>query len=410
MNILVISHYAGSPSHGMAFRPYYLGREWVRMGHDVTIVASSFSHLRSHQPDTRGRITEEELDGIRYRWYRCPEYEGNGAGRARNVLSFVRQVWFDSPRLASRFRPDLVIASSTYPFDVLPAARIVKATSATFVHEVHDLWPLTLVELMNQSERNPFIVTMQWAEEYGYRNADYVVALLPKADEHMRRHGMDAAKFRHIPNGVVLSEWTADPGPLPEEHRAVLDRIHEQGRFAVCYLGGHTATDTLDTLLDASAQLEDRNVSTVLVGQGPEKEQLQRHAETLGLRHTYFLPHVHKHLVPAVLSEVDACYIGWRRSPIYRFGVCPNKLMDYMMAGKPVIHAIEAGNNLVDEARCGVNVSPDDAGAIVSAVEELTGLSEEERRSMGQRGRAYVTEHHDYSVLAARFLALVGNE
>ena len=30
MNILLINHYAGSPQHGMEYRPYYLAREWVR--------------------------------------------------------------------------------------------------------------------------------------------------------------------------------------------------------------------------------------------------------------------------------------------------------------------------------------------------------------------------------------------
>lgn len=45
MNIILINHYAGSNIHGMEFRPYYLAREWVKMGHNVTIIAASFSHL-----------------------------------------------------------------------------------------------------------------------------------------------------------------------------------------------------------------------------------------------------------------------------------------------------------------------------------------------------------------------------
>ena len=82
-------------------------------------------------------------------------------------------------------------------------------------------------------------------------------------------------------------------------------------------------------------------VALVFVGQGPEKRALQRRARQTGLENTVFLPPVPKTSMPALLTSMDACFIGWNRKPIYRFGVSPNKLFDYMMAGRPVIRAIE---------------------------------------------------------------------
>ena len=82
MNILLINHYAGSVRHGMEFRPYYLAREWVKSGHNVQIVAASFSHIRADQPEMSGAAQKSEvIDGIDYRWYRAPSHAGNGAGR-----------------------------------------------------------------------------------------------------------------------------------------------------------------------------------------------------------------------------------------------------------------------------------------------------------------------------------------
>ena len=78
------------------------------------------------------------------------------------------------------------------------------------------------------------------------------------------------------------------------------------------------------------------------------------------------------------------------------------------MAGKPVIHAVEAANDLVAEAGCGVTVLPEDVGALVAGVDRLRGLAPSERQAMGQRGRDYVVAHHDYSVLARRFLEAIG--
>ena len=93
MNILLINHYAGSPEHGMEYRPYYLAREWVRLGHDVTIVAASFSHLRTREPQVNGKVTTEEIGGIRYIWLKTPPYPENGPERALNVFSFTHQLF-----------------------------------------------------------------------------------------------------------------------------------------------------------------------------------------------------------------------------------------------------------------------------------------------------------------------------
>jgi hypothetical protein len=65
------------------------------------------------------------------------------------------------------------------------------------------------------------------------------------------------------------------------------------------------------------------------------------------------LPPIPKAQIPAFLAAIDIAYIGWQRVPIYRFGIAPNKLMDYMMAGCAVLHSVEAGNDPVAEAGCG---------------------------------------------------------
>ena len=93
--------------------------------------------------------------------------------------------------------------------------------------------------------------------------------------------------------------------------------------------------------------------------------------------------------------------------PIYRFGIAPNKLMDYMMAGRAVLHSVEAGNDAVAEAGCGLTVAPESAAAVAAGLEALLALPATEREAMGQRGRAFVVAHHDYRMLAQRFIDAV---
>lgn len=81
-----------------------------------------------------------------------------------------------------------------------------------------------------------------------------------------------------------------------------------------------------------------------------------------------------------------------------------NKRMDYMMAARPVLHSVEAGNDPVAEAACGVTVAPENPQAIADGIQRLARLPEEERRAVGERGRAYILKHQTYSVLAEKFL------
>src|SRR5579862_4048776 len=97
-NILYINHYAGSIHHGMEYRPYYLAREWVRQGHTVTIVASSYSHVRQHNPDfndpsllpirnlSAKHYRQQNIDGINYIWCKTPSYSENGIMRVVNIF------------------------------------------------------------------------------------------------------------------------------------------------------------------------------------------------------------------------------------------------------------------------------------------------------------------------------------
>ena len=408
MNILLINHYAGSPRDGMEYRPYYLAREWVRAEHRVQIVAAAYSHVRTRQPVVTGDALDEVIDGIAYRWLPAPVYVGNGLGRAKNMWAFLSRLWRDTPRLVDEFKPDVVIASSTYPMDIWVARRIARLARAKLVYEVHDLWPASPIELSGMSPRHPFIMLCQKAENDAYRDADVVVSMLPVVAEHMRAHGLDLRKLHIVPNGVALDEWQGEPQPLSSELTTWLAALKRGGRTIVGYAGSHGLPNALDVLLDAAALMRDEPIAFVLVGDGHEKARLARRVRDEGLEQVTMLAPVPKAQIPALLAAFDIAYIGWQRVPIYRFGIAPNKLMDYMMAGRAVLHSVEAGNDPVAEAGCGLTVPPESAAAVAAGLRSLAESSPETRAAMGERGRAFVVANHSYRVLAQRFIDAVG--
>ena len=409
MNILYLNHYAGSPRHGMEYRPYYLAREWVQAGHAVRMLAADFSHVRTRQPDQAGTRHHELIDGIDYHWYPTPAYAGNGLGRVKNIWRFLRQVWREAGRIVREFRPDIVIASSTYPMDIWVAHHIVKLArqqglDCRLVFEVHDLWPLSPIELGGMSSAHPFIRLCQTAENYAYRHADVVVSMLPKVAGHMQDHGLDLRKLHIVPNGITLDEWQGNPPPLREDVAQHMRACKQAGLQLVGYAGSHGTPNALDVMLQAAALLRDAPLAFVLVGDGHEKAALQAQAQQLGLQNVAFFDPIPKAQIPSFLAVTDIAYIGWQHVSIYRFGIAPNKLMDYMMARCVVLHSVEAGNDPVAEAGCGITVPPADPAAIADGLRQLAALDAGTRARMGDAGRQFVLEHHTYPVLARRFL------
>ena len=406
--ILLINHYAGSPAMGMEFRPYYLAREWVKMGHRVDILAADFSHLRTENPKVDHDFSYEMIDGIRYHWVRTRTYDGNGAARAITMEQFLRKLWFAAKKISRKLEPDVIITSSTYPLDTFVGQRLRKtAKHAKLIHEVHDMWPATLIEVGGMSKRNPFTVAMQIGENSAYRNSDLVVSLPPLTEPYMREHGLEEGKWHHIPNGIVEEEW-ADPEPLPEEHRELLSRLRERGRFIVGYFGGHALSNALDVLLDAAAKAEERSsrASFVLVGDGVEKEALQEKAKQMGLKEVYFLPKVPKKAVPSLVEWFDCSYVGAKNSSLYRFGLCMNKIFDSMMAGKPILCAISTPDDIITRNGAGVMVPSDAPEAIDAAVEAWEKAPAEELRQMGEQAHRAAVEKYTYRKLAEDFSTL----
>lgn len=408
MNLLLINHYAGNPSLGMEYRPYYLAREWVRLEHRVRLVAASYSHVRSHQPKVGNTPRLENYDGIEYLWFPTPSYSGNGVGRAKNIWAFLRQVWAASDALVRDMRPDVIIASSTYPMDIWVARRLALKAGAKLVFEVHDLWPLSPIELSGMSRFHPFIMLCQHAEDTAYRVADVVVSMLPKVHDYMTSRGLDLRKLVIVPNGIALDEWEGEPQPLRDDVAQAIAAARSTGHVVVGYAGSHGLPNALDTLLDAAVLLKNEPIRIVMVGDGHEKQSLAQRVQTEGIANVSMFPPIPKAQIPSLLAAIDIAYIGWQRMPLYRFGIAPNKLMDYMMAGCVVLHSVEAGNDPVTEARCGLTVAPKHPEAVAEGLRTLAAMPILERKAMGDRGRSFVREHHAYSVLAHQFLKAIG--
>ena len=138
-------------------------------------------------------------------------------------------------------KPDIVISSCTYPLDIFVAYNIAKKSSAKLVFEIHDLWPLTPIELFGYSKYNPFIILLQYAETFAFKRSDKIISILPFPHDYVKSKGVDISKLLHVPNGVEvdINVPTIANCQTAESILMQLEDLQKNGYFVVGYFGYH---------------------------------------------------------------------------------------------------------------------------------------------------------------------------
>ena len=401
LNILIINHYAGTDELGMEYRHFYLGQELVRIGHNVTIVAASYSHLRRQQPIVNGWYKYEVNCGLKYCFIKSSSYRKNGIKRFLNMFTFICNLFLLSNKISKEVTPDVVINSSTYPMDIWPAKFIAKKTKAKLVFELHDIWPMSPKEIGGMSHWHPFIQICQIAENCVYNSVDGVVSLLPEVHEYVSDRGICLTKLLICPNGFKSFESQRElPVTLRTEISTYIASAKLENKIIVVYTGSMGLANALDNLLDCAKISSMHQFCFVLVGSGIESKRLNARIGNENIGSVAVFDPIKKSEVSELLGLCDIGYLGAPSHPLYKYDVSQNKFIDYTLANLPIVNATEAGNNLIDDTGCGFTVEPDNPWALSKALIEYASLSLRERTEMGRRGRAYTESNLNYQALA----------
>jgi glycosyltransferase involved in cell wall biosynthesis/O-antigen ligase len=296
-----------------------------------------------------------------------------------------------------RERPQVVVGVSVHPLAALSGYFLAVVKGARFFFEVTDLWPETLIDFGRLRPDGRAARWMRMLERYLFGQAERIIMLWRHTDAYVEAQGVSPAKILWVPHGIELSRY---------DELEPYDGAPERP-FRVMFLGGFVASNSLDSILDAAAVLEKRgraDVKFVLIGSGQERDGLIHRSKSMGLDNVEFRQAVPKRDVGRVMGDADAFIYGLRDLPLYRFGISLNKLTDYLAAGRPILFFGRSTYDPVQDAHAGLSVPPGDPDVLADAVEKLADLTPEERKVMGERGRRYVTEHHNIPRLADRLL------
>ncbi|WP_425918249.1 glycosyltransferase family 4 protein [Acinetobacter sp. TSRC1-2] len=401
--IWIINQYSSTPETGIAGRSYYLSDELSKLGFKVYLIAASNHHLlRLPKLLDSEYLIENINDNFSFVWVNTLKYEeAHSKKRVLNWFRFSHKVKKISSFIKEK--PDVILFSSPSPIGSLGATYLSKYFKVPFIFEVRDIWPLTLVELGGYSENHPFIRFMQWIEDRAYKKSKYVFSNLFNAVEHLKSRGFSSEKFHWIPNGISLAE-VSDKEDLEID---ILEKI-PKNKFIIGYTGTLGVANAMDDLIEAANIIPiNNNIHFVIVGSGKEKEILIRQAKSLNLDNITFIDSIPKKQIQSILALFDICYIGWKKNSLYRFGIAPNKLPEYLYSKKPIIHAFSGKGDLVTQANAGIIVEAENPKAIAEGIMNIYNLTNTQREKLGENGQNFVIENLTYKKIAKKIVNII---
>ena len=391
MHILLIHQAFVAIDEPGGTRHHELARYLAKRGHRVTIIASPISYLTgtTSAPTSKFYPDTEDNHITIIRTYTYPALHRSFGHRVFSFLSFMISSFIAGLRVKS---VDSVWGTSPPIFQGMTAWVLSRLKDVPFLFEVRDLWPAFAIEV--GVLRQPLLIRIsEWLEHFLYTHADRLVVNSPGFISHVEARGADQVEL--IPNGT-------DPGMFDPQKNSSKFRISHglEDKFVVLYAGAHGVSNDLEVVLKAAQRLNDNpRIMFVFLGDGKDKPALIAKATEMGLKNVRFLPPVPKSQMSTALAAADACVAILKQIPLYST-VFPNKVFDYMAAGRPVILAIDGViREVVEKAQAGIFVPPGNPEALANTIKSLNN-NHQMCKEMGENGRNYVEEYYDRENLA----------
>jgi len=399
--IWYISKYVATPtSYNSGGRGYFLMKEIAKLGYTSIIITSDSNQLIK-APVLNKRYYYQNNDNFQIIWIKTIKYKI--AKSFRRILSWIDfELKLFLMRKKELPKPDAIIVSSLSLLTILNGLLLRSVYHCRLIFEIRDIWPLTIIEEGGFKKNNPFVKFLSWIEKIGYKYSDIIVGTMPNLKEHVINVLGYEKNVSCIPMGVDLSLVN---NQLQISEKYITEYI-PKNRFIVAYAGTIGITNALDTFFECAKIMQDEtNIHFLIVGEGDLLPYYQK--KYLNLKNLTFAPKVPKQMVQSILKQCDLLYFSVHKSKVYRYGQSLNKIIDYMVAGKPIIASYTGYPSMINEACCGTYVEAKNINALKNEIIRYYKMPEEELKEIGQRGREWILNNRNYSKLAQEYLSII---
>lgn len=394
----ISKYYASPPNEGSgSTRVFLLMRELSKLGQQVVIFTSStdpYSELKVSPSTTESRT----VDGVKVWLLRGLKYKSSiSLSRIFSWLHF-EYVLFRDFRLESS-KPDVIIISSPSILTIFNGLYFKWKYKSKLIFEVRDIWPLTLVEDVGMSRLNPFIMLMGVIEKIAYKYSHGIVGTMPNLKQHVKKILGYEKAVGFAPMGISADNFK-EPTPLEDSY---VKEFIPENKFLIIYAGTIGVANALETMFSCAATLSsDNDIHFLLVGDGPLLNKYKK--DYAHLTNVTFAPKIKKSQVQSLLVYADLLYFSVANSEVWEYGQSLNKIIDYMVAAKPIMASYSGFPSMLDESGCGIFVPVDDIQLLTLEINRIKNLPANERMAMGQKGKEWLMNNRNYETLAKNYL------
>lgn len=399
-SVWYLSKYAVTPYNGKpGNRSFELMKELSTLGYNVTIITSDANHF-SYEPSFSGRINIKDYDSLKVLWLKTLKYRK--AFSIRRILGWFHFEWrilmLNKNNLP---KPDVIIVSSLSLLTILNGIFLRNKYRSKLIFEIRDIWPLTLTEEGGFSRWNPLVFILSIIEKLGYAKSDYIVGTMPNLGEHVTKVlGYTKPTFC-IPMGLEKD--------FENRSRSVSidfkNRYIDSNQFTVAYAGSIGISNALDQLFEvASSLLNVKSIRFLIIGDGYLKDFYADKYKNL--ENVIFTGKIPKEEIISALQSCDLLYFAVHPSKVWDYGLSLNKMIDYMLAAKPIIASYSGFPSMVNEANCGSFVPSGDMVALQKELLKYFNMSYTDREVLGANGKSWLIANRMYSHLAKNYVKI----
>ncbi len=403
MHILFLTDNFPPEVNAPASRTFEHCREWVRVGHRVTVITGAPNFPKGKVfTGYRNRLWQREtIEGIQV--VRVWTYITANEGFARRTLDYLSFMVTGFLAGLIQRRPDVIVGTSPQFFTNCAAWMLSVFRWRPFVFELRDLWPES-IKTVGAMKDSAILRLLERLELFLYRRAAAVVAVTESFRRNLVSRGIDPSKITVVLNGVDLSRFH----PLARDPE-LAERFGLAGKFVLGYIGTHGMAHALETILETAYRVkelpEGANVRFVLLGDGARKQALKETADRMGLDNVVFLDTVPKADVPRYWSLLDVSIIHLKKRNEFT-KVIPSKLFECMGMGIPVLHGVAGESaDIVEREGVGLVFEPENVDALCEGLLRLERDHSLYRQMKAQSLKA--TSRYDRTARAREMLAVL---
>jgi glycosyltransferase involved in cell wall biosynthesis len=402
MNIWIINKYASSLNEGFESRPFALAREFTKKGHYCSIISSDSNHFGIYPKYKRIYNVHQNFNLFVLR-IRTFKYKKTAS--LRRIVSWID---FEIKLLFAPLNklpyPDIIIVSSLSLLTILNGIRLKKLYNSKLIFEIRDIWPLTMIVEGGYSKCHPVVLFLAWVEKRGYAKSDMVVGTMPNLSKYVsKRLGALKTRCECVPFGFDPDFFLLNTSNSTGFRMAY---NIPTGKFIVGYAGSIGLSNGLDAMIDCIIKMQsDERFLFLFLGDGACR--LEYAEQTRRLPNVIFLPKVEREEVSSFLSLCDLLYFSSLKSEVWEYGWSPNKLIDYMMAGKPVLASYSGFQSMINEAESGFFIEAENPEEINKALNRIIDMPKHKLKEMGSKGRSWLVNNRNWDVIAEQYLTLM---